>query len=199
MDTSFLKDEEKEIEEEVKKKALMNKFIQKHLETRKEILKLTYCYWDGSGKKRNIIIKKGDSVREVIQKCLKRLQKSIPDLAGATADTFMMVKADYIMPNHILLMDYLDQQKPLGKCQCGGKQEWQQCIFTVAKKELEAEELQNKEMFSDEEQEGYGKVTEVDVDTGPMCKIIERRVYEQNKYMFPYYNWKTFELAGYRS
>jgi hypothetical protein len=64
---------------------------------------------------------------------------------------------------------------------------------------LEAEELQNKEMFSDEEQEGYGKVTEVDVDTGPMCKIIERRVYEQNKYMFPYYNWKTFELAGYRS
>lgn len=78
---------------------------------------MTFCYWDGSDKKKQLIVRKGDSVRDVIQKCLRRIEKLNKDLVGATADTFMMIKADYILPNHILIMDYLTQQRNDGKCE----------------------------------------------------------------------------------
>lgn len=110
----------------------------------------------------------------------------------------MMVKADFILPNHILMMDYLSEQKPEGKCKCGGKQECQQCIFKIEQQELNKEELKDDDMFSDDEG-SYQNLDKIDVDVGPMLKLVERRVYEQNRYIFPYYNWKTVELTGLRT
>lgn len=75
VNTSFLKDEDREFEDEIKKKKLMNEFILTHMERRKELLRVKYWYWDGSGKKSIIIIKKGDSVWDFIRKALKRLSK----------------------------------------------------------------------------------------------------------------------------
>mmetsp|Transcript_15648 Transcript_15648/g.13692 ORF Transcript_15648/g.13692 Transcript_15648/m.13692 type:complete len:219 (+) Transcript_15648:162-818(+) len=110
VNTSFLKDEEKDMVEEIKRKAKVNKLIHKNFETREELIKLKYSYWDGSGVNKEIIVKKGETIRDVIQKCLKRIEKINGSLLGATADTFMMVKADVILPNHLLVLDYLAKQ-----------------------------------------------------------------------------------------
>lgn len=168
------------------------------METRKEIVKISYWYWDGRGNKRRIVIKKGDSIRDVIEKCLKRIQKENKDLLGATPDTFMAIKADYILPNHILIMDILAQQRQDGSWKCKGKQEWQEWLFKISKNKTDTEELKNKDLFSDDDKEGFDESKEIEIDSGPMLKIVERRIYEQNRYMFPYYNWKTFELTGFR-
>ena len=37
------------------------------------------------------------------------------------------------------------------------------------------------------------KEQEVYVDKGPRGKIVERVVYEKNKHIFPFRNWKTFD------
>jgi len=68
VNTSFLKDEEKEIEEEIHKKAEINRLIKKTLEIREQLIKIQYSYWDGSGIKKTIIVKKGETIRDIIQK-----------------------------------------------------------------------------------------------------------------------------------
>lgn len=148
--------------------------------------------------KGEFILNKGDSIRDVIEKWLKRIQKENKDLFGATPDTFMAIKADYILPNHILIMDILSQQKQEGDWKCKGKQEWQECLFKISQNKTGVEDLKNKELFSDDDKEGFDETKEIEIDSGPMLKIVERRIYEQNRYMFPYYNWKTFELTGFR-
>lgn len=42
VNTSFLKDEDREFEDEIKKKKLMNEFILTHMERRKELLRVKY-------------------------------------------------------------------------------------------------------------------------------------------------------------
>ena len=162
------------------------------------MIKISYCYWDGRGNKRRIVIRKGDSIRDVIEKWLKRIQKENKDLSGVTPDTFMAIKADIILPNHILIMDILSQQKQEGGCKWKGKQECQQCLFKIEKHAINKEDINNKELFSEDDKEDFNDVTDIEIDSGPMLKIVERRIYEQNRYMFPYYNWKTFELTGFR-
>jgi protein FAM50 len=168
------------------------------LDKRQQLAKLKYSYFDGSGTKRSIIVKKGDSVKDVIQKCLKRLVKTHDKLTGAVADTFMMIKADFILPNHILLMDYLALQINDGSCDCGGKQQCQKCIFEPKEIDVNIHDLQDPEQLSDLESVKPDKRDKITIDEGPICKIIERRVYEDNRYIFPYYNWKAFEISGYR-
>ena len=74
-------------------------------------MKITFSYFDGRNIKHSLIIKKGDTVREVLHRCIKIIEKDNKELDGFILDTFMMVKSDFIMPNHIRFMDYLGEQK----------------------------------------------------------------------------------------
>ena len=114
---------------------------------------------------------------------------------GATADTFMMVKADFILPNHILIMDYLAKQNFDNTCGWNGKREWQECIFKIKEIEANQEELKDEEILSDYESIKPDKRNRITEEEGPILKIIERRVYEENRHVFPYYNWKAFEIS----
>lgn len=134
-------------------------------------------------------------MRNIIQKCLTRIIKTNSSLLGAIADTFMLVKSDYILPNHILIIDYLSRQKEKGKCKCGGKQQCQECIFKNIEVEADQKDLNNEDILSDLESIKPDKRDRITLDEGPIMKIIERRVYEENKHIFPYYNWKAFEIS----
>jgi hypothetical protein len=57
----------------------------------------------------------------------------------------------------------------------------------------------NAEEYQGEDRENLGSQEEVEVDVGPVLKVLERRNYEQKRYLFPYKNWTTFELSGYRN
>lgn len=110
----------------------------------------------------------------------------------------MAVKGDFIMPNHILIMDYLAEQRTDGKCLCAGKKECQQCLFRLTKIPFTPEVFSKTDVFSEEDVDPNA-IPEIDEDKGAMLKVIERRVYEQNRYMFPYYNWKTYEQRSAKS
>lgn len=106
-----------------------------------------------------------------------------------------MVKADFILPNHIPIMDFLSKQKLDDKCECGGKLQCQECIFPTEDADANPLEMGDKEILSDFEGVKEENRTKITIDKGPIMKIIERRVFEECKYVFPYYNWKAFEIS----
>ena len=63
---------------------------------------------------------------------------------------------------------------------------------------LEKQEVEPEEFYGEDRENLYGQ-KEVEVDVGPVLKVLERRNYEQKRYLFPYKNWTTFELSGYRN
>lgn len=95
-------------------------------------------------------------------------------------------------------MDYLALQKDGKSCDCGGKQQCQKCIFTAKTIDANIDDLQNPDLLSDFEGVKPKYRDSITIDEGPILKIIERRTYEDNRYIFPYYNWKAFEISGYR-
>lgn len=63
---------------------------------------------------------------------------------------------------------------------------------------LEKEKV-NQEDYQGEDRENLSGQEEIEIDVGPVLKVLERRNYEQKRYLFPYKNWTTFELSGYRN
>ena len=63
-----------------------------------EDIEITYSYWDGSGHRYSIKVKKGDTVGKFLQKCLEKLRKDFPELRVVAVDNVMYIKEDLIIP-----------------------------------------------------------------------------------------------------
>lgn len=164
----------------------------------------------------------------LLGKHLKGWVNKLKALQGSLVDTFMVIKGDYILPNHILFLDYVTQTEG-EKWQWTDIQEWQKWLFKVTKSTCEAnlegmhqngifkqnslsfifEIILSKNMFIVlnieiknidilSETEGVEPNTPLFIDNGPMLKILERRNYDKQKHLFPYNKWKTYELKGLR-
>ena len=61
--------------------------------------------------------------------------------------------------------------------------------------DADQDELEDEDLLSDLDSIKPNKNKKITFDKGPIMKIIERRVYEENRHIFPYYNWKAFEIS----
>lgn len=107
VDTSFLPDREREEEEKRLREELRQEWAEKQQKLKEEEIDITFSYWDGSGHRRTVRVKKGNSVYQFLQKVLELLRKEFSELKTVMADQLMYVKEDLIVPHHYTFYDFI--------------------------------------------------------------------------------------------
>lgn len=107
VDTSFLPDREREEEENRLREELRQEWAEKQQKLKEEEIDITFSYWDGSGHRRTVRVKKGNSVYQFLQKVLELLRKEFSELKTVMADQLMYVKEDLIVPHHYTFYDFI--------------------------------------------------------------------------------------------
>lgn len=107
VDTSFLPDREREEEENRLREELRQKWAEQQQKLKEEEIDITFSYWDGSGHRRTVRVKKGNSIYQFLQKVLELLRREFSELKTVMADQLMYVKEDLILPHHYTFYDFI--------------------------------------------------------------------------------------------
>ncbi|BES98456.1 Protein FAM50 homolog [Nesidiocoris tenuis] len=167
VDTSFLPDREREEQEERLREELRQEWAARQSSLKEEDIDITFSYWDGSGHRRTVRMKKGNSIYQFLQRCLETLRKEFSELKTITADQLMYVKEDLILPQHYTFYDFI-VTKARGK---SGP------LFVF-------DAHDDVRMISD------ASVEKEDSHAG---KVLLRSWYERNKHIFPASRWEPFD------
>lgn len=102
-DTKFLPDRDREIAEQVERERLKQAWINEQEAIKKQIVSITYSYWDGSGHRRVMRCEKGTTVGRF----LGMVQTQFKELRSTSADALMFIKEDLIIPHHYSFYDFI--------------------------------------------------------------------------------------------
>ncbi|KAI9497590.1 FAM50A protein [Zychaea mexicana] len=163
VDTSFLPDREREEIERVEREQLRKDWLKRQEEIKKETISITYSYWDGSGHRKNVQCKKGDSIAQFLEAC----RQQFPQLKGVNVDNLIYVKEDLIIPHHYTFYDFIIN-KARGK---SGP------LFSF-------DVHDDIRLIND---------ATVEKDESHAGKVVERSWYEKNKHIFPASRWEVFD------
>ncbi|KAM7299787.1 hypothetical protein ISCGN_020356 [Ixodes scapularis] len=169
VDTSFLPDRDREEDEKGLREELRMEWVQKQERLKNEDIEITFSYWDGSGHRRVVRMKKGNSVYQFLQKCMELLRKEFYELRAVTADQLMYVKEDLIIPHHYTFYDFI-VTKARGK---SGP------LFAYDARE----DVRLTNDASVEKEESHAG------------KVLLRSWYERNKHIFPASRWEPYDPA----
>ncbi|KAI5609018.1 protein FAM50A [Silurus asotus] len=75
VDTSFLPDREREEEENRLREELRQEWERKQEKIKGEEIEITFSYWDGSGHRKIVKMKKGNTIQQFLQRALEVLRK----------------------------------------------------------------------------------------------------------------------------
>ncbi|KAB7495310.1 Protein FAM50-like protein [Armadillidium nasatum] len=107
VDTSFLPDRQREEEDNKLREELRLEWESKQEAIKLEEIEITFSYWDGSGHRRSVRMKKGNTIYQFLQKTLDLLRKEFNELRCVTADNLMYIKEDLIIPHHNTFYDFI--------------------------------------------------------------------------------------------
>lgn len=170
VDTSFLPDKQRQMEQVQKRKQLEQEWKEKQEKIRKESLEITFSYFDGSGHRRSATIEKGSTVGDFLEQVRQSLCTEFKELANVAADALLYVKEDLILPQDITFYDLITT-KARGK---SGP------LFH----------------FDVHDDVRLGPLdSRVEKDESHPGKVVERRWYERNKHIFPASRWELYDPA----
>ena len=109
VDTSFLPDKDREEEERILREKLRQEWVEKQQKLKNEEVDLVFSYWDGSGHRRSIRIKKRMTIHMFLTKALEVLRKEnlFNELKSISVDQLIFVKDDVILPHHYSFYDFI--------------------------------------------------------------------------------------------
>lgn len=168
VDTSFLYDRnrnehENKIREEIKKQ-----WLDEQKRIKNETINVVFSYYDGSGHRFNVTMKKGNTISEFLQVCLDNiLRKEFPELKKVTNDQLMYIKEDLILPYHYTFYDFI-VQKARGK----------------------SGPLFNFDVKDDVRVISDARIEKEDSHAG---KIVVRGWYLRNRHIFPASRWEPYD------
>ncbi|KAI8990162.1 FAM50A protein [Pilobolus umbonatus] len=165
IDTSFLPDREREEKERIEREELRKEWLKKQEEIKNERIDITYSFWDGSGHRKTVTCKKGDSVQQFLDAC----RQQFPQLRGVNVDNLLYVKEDLIIPHHYTFYDFIIN-KARGK---SGP------LFS----------------FDVHDDVRLVNDATIEKDESHAGKVVERSWYERNKHIFPASRWEVFDPA----
>lgn len=166
-DTSFLPDREREEEENRLREELRQQWVEQQQKLKEEEIDITFSYWDGSGHRRTVRVKKGNSIYQFLQKVLELLRKEFSELKTVMADQLMYVKEDLILPHHYTFYD-----------------------FIVTKARGKSGPLFQFDVHDDVRLVSDASVEKEDSHAG---KVLMRSWYERNKHIFPASRWEPYD------
>ncbi|KAE9409546.1 XAP5-domain-containing protein [Gymnopus androsaceus JB14] len=163
VDTSFLPDREREEAERKERERLRKEWISKQEDMKQEDVEITYSFWDGSGHRKSVVCKKGDSISSFLDKC----RQQFPELRAVSVDNLMYVKEDIIIPHHYTFYD-----------------------FIINKARGKSGPLFNFDVHDDVRL--LADATK-EKDESHAGKVVERSYYQRNKHIFPASRWEVFD------
>lgn len=95
VDTSFLPDAEREAQEAEQRALLQKKWLEEQEKIKKESIHITYSFWDGSGHRKSVTCKKGDTIAQFLEKA----KAPFSNLKGVHVDNLLYIKEDLIIPH----------------------------------------------------------------------------------------------------
>ncbi|MEQ2303065.1 Protein fam50a [Ameca splendens] len=107
VDTSFLPDRDREEEENRLREELRQEWELKQEKIKNEEIEITFSYWDGSGHRKTVKMKKGNTIQNFLQKALEVLRKDFSELRSAGVEQLMYIKEDLIIPHHHSFYDFI--------------------------------------------------------------------------------------------
>jgi len=167
VDTSFLRDRQRDEEENQLREELRLEWEAKQEAMRNEEIEITFSYWDGSGHRRSLLMKKGHSIYQFLSRCLETLRKEFTELRAVSGDQLMYVKEDLIIPHHYTFYD-----------------------FIVTKARGKSGPLFNFDVHDDIRMTSDSRVEKDESHAG---KVLMRSWYERNKHIFPASRWEPFD------
>ncbi|XP_019881392.1 protein FAM50 homolog [Aethina tumida] len=167
VDTSFLPDREREEEENRLREELRQQWAEQQQKLKEEEIDITFSYWDGSGHRRTVRVKKGNSIYQFLQKVLELLRREFSELKTVMADQLMYVKEDLILPHHYTFYD-----------------------FIVTKARGKSGPLFQFDVHDDIRLASDASIEKEESHAG---KVLLRSWYERNKHIFPASRWEPYD------
>lgn len=99
INTLFLPDSERDERLKREQDRLIKEYYQQLEKEKQDLLEVTYSYWDGSGHRRTVQVKKGSTIGQFINECRKTLEKDFPELKSVSSENLLYIKEDLILPH----------------------------------------------------------------------------------------------------
>jgi len=163
VDTSFLPDRDREEMERLQREELRQQWLKRQEETKEEDIEITYSYWDGSGHRKTVECKKGDTISRFLDLC----RQQIHELRSVNVDNLLYIKEDLIIPHHYTFYD-----------------------FIINKARGKSGPLFNFDVHDDVR---LVHDATIEKDESHAGKVVERSWYEKNKHIFPASRWEIFD------
>ncbi|XP_064400074.1 protein FAM50A-like [Halichondria panicea] len=167
VDTSFLPDRDREKEEKLERETLRQEWVKAQEKIKTEEILITYSYWDGSGHRKHVKMRKGNTISQFLLKCLENLRKDFSELRVANVDNLMYVKEDLIIPHHCSFYD-----------------------FIINKARGKSGPLFSFDVHDDVRLVGDASLEKDESHAG---KVVLRGWYERNKHIFPASRWEPYD------
>ncbi|ERN13450.1 protein XAP5 CIRCADIAN TIMEKEEPER [Amborella trichopoda] len=167
VETSFLPDSEREAEEQAERERLRKQWLREQELIRNEPLEITYSYWDGTGHRRVIQVRKGDTIGEFLRAVQQQLAPEFREVRTTSVENLLYVKEDLIIPHQHSFYELIIN-KARGKSGPLFHFDVHEDVRTIADATIE----------KDESHAG---------------KVVERHWYEKNKHIFPASRWEIYD------
>ena len=100
VDTAFLPDRARDLLLQEQKELLRQEWLLKQERAKEEMVEVTYSYWDGSGHRKSVSLKKGTSIGKFLEAVKQELGPEFKELRNVTSDNLMYIKEDLIISHH---------------------------------------------------------------------------------------------------
>eukprot|EP01090_Pellita_catalonica_P021770 TRINITY_DN8242_c0_g1_i1.p1 TRINITY_DN8242_c0_g1~~TRINITY_DN8242_c0_g1_i1.p1 ORF type:complete len:215 (+),score=41.15 TRINITY_DN8242_c0_g1_i1:129-773(+) len=168
IDTTFLPDIDRDVEEMELREKLKAEWEAEQEVIKKQEIRVTYSFYDGTGHRRTLKVTKGTRVDQF----LALVTKQFHELRGCLPEHLLFVKEDVIIPHDQSFYDLI-VTKAKGKS--GPLWNW--------------DVHEDVRILSD---------ATVQKDESHAAKVVERRWYEKNKHIFPASRWEVFDPSATR-
>jgi protein FAM50 len=111
VETGFLRDADREAEEEKTREALAEAWRAEQERVKRESLVVVFSFWDGKGTRRAMRLHKGATVGEF----LKLLPQTVEEARGVPSDQLIFVKHDQLLPHHFSFYELLLARDAAGR------------------------------------------------------------------------------------
>ncbi|EQC28602.1 hypothetical protein SDRG_13681 [Saprolegnia diclina VS20] len=167
VETAFLPDRDREAALEEEKAALQKEWVETQDRIKKELLSVTFSYWDGAGHRRELSVEKATPIGKFLELVRKELAAEFPDIRTVSIDDLMYIKEDLIIPHQLSFYDLI-VTKARGK---------------------------TGPLFHFDVHDDVRLVNDVRVekDESHPGKVTHRLWYERNKHIFPASRWEMYD------
>ncbi|KAL3773472.1 hypothetical protein ACHAW5_010839 [Stephanodiscus triporus] len=170
VDTSFLPDRDRECRAKAERERLRAEWLNQQRSIKEEMLEVTYSYWDGTGHRRAVRCRKGDTVGKFLECARAELAREFREMTNVSSDALLYVKEDLIIPQDVSFYDLI-ATRARGK----------------------SGPLFNFDVHDDVR---VGAVdARIEKDESHPGKVVERRWYDRNKHIFPASRWEVYDPA----